>query len=479
MVEDNTFNFDTTGCFSNHSHQSSQQPQHQPQNHYHHRDSHEQLPTVVLNTKHVKKNPFIYNIEGSQVQLYYGNINNVNNYSSLVEDLDIVQASYAYQFLPPKNPRMSKTGTFVTLDMERRKEFINKVFKDLYARNADIEKHSAAYQADLLQERIFSYPHPTNVRKGENFCENITINFPKMFPQLIPDEEIDTDSIPIKGKFARAMNPHRNRKKSDVTTLTLHQKNNSQQQNSKGGRSESSYNSRTQRKSYMDILLNKIQGNRQQPENDDNAGDFSSTNGPNPNFGYRTENRFRIMKKKMSIYHEVRDHPSPNKSQRAKAGNHSHISSNNNNNNTGNKLMTEASGLFTPDHFSQAITEMLNYIPNMQKEVSEVVQKSSANNNSQNISKDSNTTPSYSIYTGNRSTSINKIRPAPGGEYTIWDSLNQSKVVIPEKVTKRPKNKNENFTLLHANDIINANSVGHESHRISPHSNRAAEKTKR
>ncbi len=472
MVEDSTFNFDTTGCFSNHS---TQQPQHQPQNH-HHRESHEQLPTVVLNTKHVKKNPFIYNIEGSQVQLYYGNINAVNHYASLVEDLDIVQASYAYQFLPPKNPRNSKTGTFVTLDMERRKEFINKVFKDLYARNADIEKHAAAFTADMLQERIWSYPHPTNVRKGENFCENITINFPKMFPQLIPDEDLDTDSIPLKGKFARAMNPHRNRKKSDVTNLTLHQKNNSQQQNSKGPRSESSYNSRTQRKSYMDILLNKIQGNRQQPENDDNTGDFSTTNG-NPNFGYRTENRFRIMKKKMSIYHDVRDNPSPNKSQRVKANNHSNISSNNNNNNTGNKLMTEASGFLTPDHFSQAITEVLNYIP---KEVSEVVQKSSTNN-AQNVPKDSSNTTPYSIYTGNRSTSINKIRPAPtpGGEYTIWDSLNQSKVVIPEKVTKRPKNKNENFSLLHANDIINANSVGYETHRISPHNNKVTEKTKR
>jgi len=400
--------------------------------------SHENLNTTIPR-KYSKKTPIIYNMEGSSVQLYFHKSSLANNYMGLLEDLDMSQGTFAYQFVLPRNPRKIKTGTFVHMDLDRRKEMINKVYKDLYMRNLDIEKSIAAYQTMIQQGNVLEYNVSPQLRKGENYCENMVINFTKMFPHLISDE-VTTEAILKKNGFPRSTSPVRTRKGSEKRTEIIQPTKIVPM--AKNMRSESSHDTRSQRKSYMDIIPLRTMNRFTDGEESPNIINL------NPSFGYRTENRFRIMKKKMGIHHEVREYPHLNHRERVRT----------------TKMSTENSAIFTQESLGQALTEVFNYYPKLRKEYDSESPPKSASGHSKEIK-----LSSYSICHGNKSVSISKVKSNQLGEFTIWDTLNHTKIIYPERASKRLQSKFEHFNLMHTTEINQANGIA--DLKVSPHNN--------
>jgi len=395
--------------------------------------------TTHIPSKYMKKTPIIYSIEGSSVQLFFHSTSMANNYTGLLEDLDMNQGTFAYQVVLPRNPRKIKTGSFVHLDLDKRKEMINRVYKDLYMRNLDIEKSIANYQTNIQQGNVLDYNVSPQLRKGENYCEHMIINFVKMFPHLVPDEAT-TENILKKNAPPRSSSPVRNRKGSEKRSESIHPTRIISV--AKNMRSESSHDTRSQRKSYMDISPVRTQSRFTDGEESPNVISL------NANFGYRTENRFRIMKKKMGIYHEVREFPQAN--HRIKT----------------TKMSTENSAIFTHESLSQALTEVFNYFPKLRKDFdSESPPKSATGGYSKEIK-----LGSYSICHANKSVSISKVKSNQLGEFSIWDSLNHTKIIYPERISKRAQSKFEHFNLMHANDVSQTNGGGAGAGG-SPHNN--------
>jgi len=148
------------------------------------------------------------------IQLYVPVTNHSNVYSDVLEDLDSWQGNLPPQVLSLyKTSKKNRDSQLTTIDLEKKRELIVHMFKNMYYRNWEIEKTVNNFQTKMFQDNRVDYEPNTKPRKGENFCENYTINFAKRFPHVLK---------PIATGFATPIgNPQTNNTTTTTFTNTV------------------------------------------------------------------------------------------------------------------------------------------------------------------------------------------------------------------------------------------------------------------
>lgn len=383
-------------------------------------DSQTNIGIIYSFGKSSKWTPIIHRIQGSSVQLLVQNSFQLNNHLGLVEDLDLMHGTFNSRS-SDKNQKKIKSGSLINIDLDRRKEIMNQVYKNLYAKNLDVEKTINSYNNQLFQKNMTNHSHAANPKKGENYCENLVLDFPKMFPHMIPDETGDPEISPKKATVStgrKSISPTRPRrgtteKKSSAAATPKVSK------SIKPIRAESSH-SRTQRTKGLDAIGFKTQGRFMDNEELSNSMTLTSIQ------VFKTENRFRIMKKKMGISHDLKPGEPPKSTKYE------------------NKLLTDASTVFPKEGNSQLQVDPGLYFPRSYKELGlETLSKFSTQTKELKLG-------SYSIYNRSKSISVSKVRSGQLIDYTVGESQNQARTPSPEKTRDTVTHKYEQFKLFHA-----------------------------
>lgn len=387
-----------------------------------------------------KWTPVINKIQGSSVQLLVQNSFQLNNHLGLVEDLDMTHGTFNSHSYNKKKEKI-KSGSLINIDLERRKEIMNQVYKNLYAKNFDVEKTVNSYNNQLYQKNMTNHLNSALSRKGDNYCENLVMDFPKMFPHMIPDENTDNNDLSPKKTTSMSMT---GRKSISPTRARRATSDKSEKSDKKSGaaatpkvsksikpiRAESSH-SRTQRNKGLDAIGFKTQGRFLDSEELSNSMTFASVQ------AFKTENRFRIMKKKMGLSHDLKSGEPPKTTKFE------------------NKLLTDASTIF-PQREGNNQSQMDNgiYFPKSYKELGlDTMSKFSIQAKELKLG-------SYSIYNRSKSISVSKVRSGQLIDYTLGESQNQARTPSPDKTRDTVSNNNfEQFKLFHATEFQNIPSL--------------------
>ena len=120
------------------------------------------------------------------IQLYVPVTNHTNVYADVLEDLDSWQGNLPPQVLSLyKTSKKNRDSQLTTIDLEKKRELIVHMFKNMYSRNWEIERTVNCFQSKMFQDNKIDYEPNTKPRKGENFCESYSINFAKRFPHVL------------------------------------------------------------------------------------------------------------------------------------------------------------------------------------------------------------------------------------------------------------------------------------------------------
>ena len=375
------------------------------------------LVSLSGNSKQVYKPPSIHSIQGNIIQVCVQNRFQPNHYLGLLEDLEPTYNTFSLHLLSShKNVKKIKTGRITTIDLDKRKDLVNQVYKGLYAKNLDIAGSINEFNNRLVQKNLTCAISP-EFQSGENFCENITIDLLRMFPNYGFENNESSPNGKKTGK-SKEGSPVRMKKitekRLDITPKGF--------KNPKIVRAESSH-SKTQRKTSADVGVARSQIRLTEGEEPLSGGINESI----ATFGYKTENRFRILKNKINFIHE-------NKTEQIKTRRFEN-----------SNLLSENSSTLQKDSANQNLTESFTYYPKTHKDVAtENLHKFSVN------LKDIKLT-SYSIYNRNKSTSVNRVRTGQLADYTIWESSSQNRLSSLEKIRK-PVNKSDQFKLFQIGD---------------------------
>ena len=116
-------------------------------------------------------------------------IQNKNNYESCldpIEDLDMSNISTVYQLMNfYKYTKKVPGGTVVVVDLEKKKEMINTIYRALYARNAEVDRTVTNYQNKLYDKSQLDYCPRLQPSKKEAFCDNYTCDFVKKYSHVL------------------------------------------------------------------------------------------------------------------------------------------------------------------------------------------------------------------------------------------------------------------------------------------------------
>jgi len=276
------------------------------------------------------------------------NQNNNNPYLDVLEDVDVWQANMIPQlFTLSKTSKRNRDAQVVTIDLDKKKELVSHLYKNIYNRNWEVEKTVMNFQNRLWQDSKISYEPVNKPRRGENFCENYNINFGKRFPHVIrvmPNLQMPTNV----SKNTKIIS----KRESSAFLSSLSQANQNQDTNTsdltpphistpKNGRSSSVKIERVrQENEYLTAIPKDREkdidnGNQFQTQNENSTWDqdishnqfqgshshllgespvkmteleetYHKNNKGNPGlgFGYRSENHFRIVSKKVNLFQD-------------------------------------------------------------------------------------------------------------------------------------------------------------------------------
>lgn len=137
--------------------------------------------------KFSKKNPEFLKQNGNVIQIYIPVPNQQTNHLDVIEDLDIWQVTTMIPQLLSyyKTTKKNKDSQLITIDLDKKKELVNSVYRHLYYRNQEIERGMNNFQAKLWQDNKISYWPVNKPKKGENYCENYVVSFSKRFPHIL------------------------------------------------------------------------------------------------------------------------------------------------------------------------------------------------------------------------------------------------------------------------------------------------------
>ncbi len=120
------------------------------------------------------------------IQLYVPVTNHSNVYTDVLEDLDSYQGNLPPQVLSLyKSNKKNRDTQLVTIDLEKKRELITHMYKNMYYRNWEVERTVTNFQSKMFQDNKIDYEPNNKPRKGEGFCENYSINFAKRFPHVL------------------------------------------------------------------------------------------------------------------------------------------------------------------------------------------------------------------------------------------------------------------------------------------------------
>ena len=120
------------------------------------------------------------------IQLYVPVTNHSNVYMDVLEDLDSYQGNLPPQVLSLyKSTKKNRDTQLVTIDLEKKRELIVHMYKNMYYRNWEVERTVTNFQSKMFQDNKIDYEPNNKPRKGEGFCENYSINFAKRFPHVL------------------------------------------------------------------------------------------------------------------------------------------------------------------------------------------------------------------------------------------------------------------------------------------------------
>ena len=276
-------------------------------------------------------------------QVLNQNNNNHNNpYLDVLEDVDVWQANMIPQlFTLSKTSKRNREAQIVTIDLDKKKELVCHLYKNIYNRNWEVERTIMNYQSRLWQDSKISYEPVNKLRRGENFCENYNINFGKRFPHIfrvMPNLQMPSNL----SKNTKIIS----KRESSAFLSSLTQVNQNQETNTsdlsppynnspspKNARSSSLRIERIKQDTDLtptpqerdkeidnnnspwdqDLSQSQLQGGSQaqflgesQVKMTDVEETYNKNNKGNPGlgFGYRSENHFRIVSKKVSLFQD-------------------------------------------------------------------------------------------------------------------------------------------------------------------------------
>ena len=143
------------------------------------------------------------------VQIYVQNNNQIQNYLDPLEDLDVSHISTVYQVIHLyRQVKKVSTGNLIVIDLDKKKEMLQSLYKNLYQRNWEVERTVTAYQAKLKEKDKIDYQPNFTPKKGENFCENYSINFVQRFPHVLPQNlNISIQDLIKSSRDSQTINP--------------------------------------------------------------------------------------------------------------------------------------------------------------------------------------------------------------------------------------------------------------------------------
>ena len=291
--------------------------------------------------KIVKRAPEFYKQHGNVIQIVVPVQTQNNTNLEVLEDLDSWQVTTMIPqlFNLYKNIKKNKDTHLVTIDLEKKKELVNTVFRNLYGRNLDIERSVTNYQFRLQQGAKIDYEPVNKPRKGENYCETYSINFLKRFPSLVNQNSVVSQPTGYSAKYHKA----RSEKESspymasdnqgqiqdttmnDPSTLCIGSPKNvrsaSLKMNHHKVSSESPMRVRDNEDGSENQILNEVHGHEYNPNtSQSNYQDQMNENqhriteheesytrkkaNSGTTFGYRSEHHFRIVKKRATLFQE-------------------------------------------------------------------------------------------------------------------------------------------------------------------------------
>lgn len=292
--------------------------------------------------KIVKRAPEFYKQNGNVVQIYIPVQSQNNTNLDVIEDLDSWQVTTMIPqlFNLYKNIKKNKDTHLVTIDLEKKKELINTVYKNLYGRNLEIERSVTNFQLKMQQGALIDYEPVCKPKKGENYCETYSINFLKRFPSLLNQGS----AIPTSNGHSSKYHKSKSEKESspyvaadnqgliqdttmnDPSTLCIGSPKNVRSASLKMSHqhkdsSESPMRVRDDEDASGNQILGEVQGHEYNPntsqsnyheqmnenqqrmtEHEESYTRKKANSGTT--FGYRSEHHFRIVKKRATLFQE-------------------------------------------------------------------------------------------------------------------------------------------------------------------------------
>lgn len=138
-----------------------------------------------LTVKNINGNRMIKpNVQGNCIQLFIQHNQMAQNLLDPIEDLDVTSISTVYQIIHLyRQVRKIPGGNLIMIDLDKKKEMMSVVYKNLYFRNNEIERTMIYYQNKMKDRGMVDFT-PAQPRKSDNYLETCNIDFMKLFSHM-------------------------------------------------------------------------------------------------------------------------------------------------------------------------------------------------------------------------------------------------------------------------------------------------------
>jgi ribosomal protein S4 len=75
-----------------------------------------------------------------------------------------------------RNIKKLTSGNVIIIDLDRKKDLLNQVYRNLYMKNWEVDRTLSSYQSKLYEKNKIDYV-PQAPRKRDNFCDGYNIDF--------------------------------------------------------------------------------------------------------------------------------------------------------------------------------------------------------------------------------------------------------------------------------------------------------------